>query len=400
MHNYSRRTLEVIGVCIGLIVVACQPSPAAPAPPSATAVTTASSPAAAKPVTADGAPAASPVASPSGVPAASPAAAVAAKPSDASAPKPVTKPADFPTKPIEIILPFPPGGGFDAQARQLARPLEQLLGQPVVIKNVPGGGLRLGARQFEQSPADGYTLGYFADTNLFASTLVEPAEGFDLTKWTWVAGMRKLPGIVVVQGGGPFKTMQDVLDAASTGQRLRLSNNGLGGSLPLEAVFAEAIGIKNVTHVGGYQGTPEMMTSMIQGDTDVHVLTGPQVALPFIQSGDLRVLATLESQRLSLFPNVPTARELGVPNFEELEGLGTTTSGISAPADTPEDRVRFLEFAVLSALRDPQFMDWARQIGILETEINPLSGAEFRAKKAQEYAFWRKYEGAIRRAIS
>lgn len=392
MHLFRMGAIPVLAVMtIALVLSACQPT--ASTSPSPAQLTPVPGAPAASPAPSPGIAAASPVASPAAAPAASPAASPAAQAA-------VAKPTDFPSKPIDLILPFPPGGGFDAQARQLAAALQRIVGQPVVVKNVPGGGQRLGARQFEQSAADGYTLAYFADTNLFVSTFVEPAEGFDLSRWTWVAGVRKLPGLVLVSRDSPFKSMQDVLTAAKAGQRFRMGNNGLGGSLAYSAVFAEAIGIQNVAHVGGFQGTAEMITSLIQGDSDIMSLVGPQVATPFVRSGDVRVLASMQPTRLSIFPDVPTTRELGMPNVDDLEGLGSTTAGIAAPPGAPADRIRYLEQSVLSGLKDPEFLDWARKAEIADTELNPLPAKDFSDGKVREYQFWTKYRDAIRRASS
>lgn len=201
-----------------LILAAC--SPAASTPTSAPAKAAATAAPAGSPGAAATSPAAKPAVSPGASPAASPSAALG------PAPKPVAKLPDFPTKPIDIIVPFGPGGGFDTVARQLAVPMQKLLGQPVVVKNVPGGGQRLAARQFQSLPADGYTLGYFSEPPLYVSTFVESAEGFDLRSWTSVAGVRKSPFALLTRKDAPFQTVQDIIAADASGQRLRFGNEG------------------------------------------------------------------------------------------------------------------------------------------------------------------------------
>ncbi|HEX3247261.1 MAG TPA: hypothetical protein VHX16_17790, partial [Chloroflexota bacterium] len=146
------RVQILVAVALGAALLACSTPAAAPTTAPKTDAS-APKPAAASPVAA-----ASPAAAASPGAAASPAAQAPAAPAVANAPKPVPKVADFPSKPIEIIIPYPPGGGYDAVARQLATPLGRELGGTVVVKNVPGGNQRIAARQFEQAPADGHTI--------------------------------------------------------------------------------------------------------------------------------------------------------------------------------------------------------------------------------------------------
>jgi len=117
-----------------------------------------------------------------------------------------------------------------------------------------------------------------------------------------------------------------------------------------------------------------------------------------VQSGDIRVLASLEPQRISRLPDVPTARELNLPNIADLETIGTTTSGFAVPPGTPADRVKLLEEATLAAIADPEFQAWGVQTGMIPTELAAMSGAQYGADKKKEYALWRKYEEAAKKA--
>jgi tripartite-type tricarboxylate transporter receptor subunit TctC len=315
------------------------------------------------------------------------------------APKPVAKLPDFPTKPIDIIVPFGPGGGFDTVARQLAVPMQKLLGQPVVVKNVPGGGQRLAARQFQSLPADGYTLGYFSEPPLYVSTFVEPAEGFDLRSWTSVAGVRKSPFALLTRKDAPFQTVQDIIAADAAGQRLRFGNEGIGGHLLQHVVLVEALGLKNAVHVGGFQGSADIAPSVIRGDTDL-VFASPITSwLRFIESGDLRPIFVLEQQRNPLIPNTPTAREMNVPNAEQMEqALATFIYGITTVPNTPADRVAVLESAVLNAIRDPEFLEWAKGAGV-EADLLPLPGKEFQEQKFKSYDAMSRYQEALKKAV-
>ncbi|MFN0072358.1 MAG: Bug family tripartite tricarboxylate transporter substrate binding protein [Chloroflexota bacterium] len=383
----------VMAVSLGAMVMACAPAAA----PSPTPAPKADAPPAAKPAAASPAAVASPAAAASPSAAASPAA-QAAPAVVASAPKPVAKLADFPTKPIEIIIPYPPGGGYDAVARQLAAPLGRELGQSVVIKNVPGGNQRIAARQFEQAPADGHTIMFVGDQNIYLSTFIDPAEGFDITSWLWVSGIRQQLPYIGTGKDSKFKTIADVIAADKAGERIRMGNNGIGGFLPNNALFAEALGLKNVVHVGGFGGTGDLVPALVRGDLDVHVFTPISSTAQFVQSGDIRSLMVLKPSRDALLPDAPTAREAGVPNVEDLEAIGGQIVGFSVVKNTPVERVKVLEQATLNALADPEFLAWAKQTGV-DQDIIAIGSEAFSARKVQEYAFVRRNVDVVKRAV-
>jgi tripartite-type tricarboxylate transporter receptor subunit TctC len=312
--------------------------------------------------------------------------------------RPISKPTDFPTRPLDVLVPFNPGGGYDAVARQLAIPLQSALGQPVVVRNVPGGGQRIAARQFQQAPADGYTLIYASDTTLWTDVLITPAEGFDLSSWIWVNGVRKSPAFVAVPKASPWVTIQDVLLADKRGTRIRMGHNGIGGFLPTQVALTSALEIKNVSYVGGFTGTADITPSLVRGDLDLQVFSPISSTMQFVKSGEMRALLVLEPQRSPLLPGIPTARELGLPNIDDLEVAGTALSGIATPPGTPVDRAEYLGAMVMTALRDPGFLAWAREAGV-EGDLQYASGAELTEMKRREYEVWRRYEEPLRDAL-
>lgn len=322
-------------------------------------------------------------------PAASPAAAVPG--TDASsASSAVPKVAGFPKGPIEIIVPLPPGGGFDAVARQLAVPMSEILGQPVVVKNVPGGGGRLGAREFQQKPADGQTLGYMVDQGLYVTQLLGQAEGFDMNGWQWVAGIRQSPQAVMVGRDSPFKSIHDALAADKAGQRLRMGHNGLGnGFLISDLIFVKALGIQNYVLVGGFNGTADMVPALARGDLDVNVLGPIASNIQFVQSGDVRPLMVVTKERNALIPDVKTPAEENAPGAAELNEAGSST-GFVVVGGTPPEIVKVLEAATLKAVKDPKFVEWAVTTGVAP-DLIALTGAETSARKEREYAIYRKY---------
>lgn len=377
------------------VAVACAPS--APSPTSAPTKPAATTAPAGSPAAGAASPAAKPAASPAASPVASPAAAAPA----AVAPKPVvvSKLPDFPTKQIEIIVPFAPGGGFDTVARQIAIPMQKTLGQPVVVKNIDGGGQRVAARTLQTAPADGYTIGYFAEPPLYVSTFVEPAEGFNLQSWISVAGVRKSPFALIVAKDSPFTTVDQIIAADKAGQRLRMGNEGIGGHLTQHVVLANGLGLQNAVHIGGFRGSADIAPSLLRGDTDL-VFGSPITSwMRFIEAGEMRAIFVLEPQRNPLLPNTPTARELNVPGTAEMEAaLSTFLYGITTAPGTPADRVAVLESAVLNALQDPEFLTWAKSAGV-DADLTPMSGREFQASKAKYQESLIKYQDALRKAV-
>ncbi|HEY0584451.1 MAG TPA: tripartite tricarboxylate transporter substrate binding protein [Chloroflexota bacterium] len=391
MNLKLQRPAGMLLASLALAVSACtsapQSAPATQAPaPAASAVAKAPSPAAS--------PAASPVASPAAVP--SPAASPVA--GGQTAQVPLVKVAGFPSKPVQIIVPFAPGGGYDALARQLGSPMERDMGQPVVVQNVPGGGTRIAARQFQQAPADGHTLGYFSDNGLYASSLVEPSEGFDLNRWVWVAGVRTSPVAVYVGKDSPYKTIEDVLAADKAGTRIRIPHNGVGGGFIVnDIVFASALSMQNVALLGGYQGTADMVPALVRGDVDIAVLSPIASTINFVRSGDIRPLVVLATERSPLLPDVRTVAEARLPNADEL-AQQSSLSGIAVGPNTPPDRLRALESAVLRALQDPGFVSWARQAGAAD-DLRPLTGEQMAQAKKAEYQTITRYSDQFKKLM-
>jgi len=276
--------------------------------------------------------------------------------------------------------------------------MQTALGQPVTVKNVPGGGQRIAARQFQQSPADGYTMIYSSDTTLWTDVLITRAEGFDLTAWVWVSGVRKSPAFVAVPKDSRWRTIQDVLQADRRGTRIRMGHNGIGGYLPTQVALTSALDIKNAVYVGGFTGTADITPSLVRGELDLQVFSPISSTMQFVRSGEMRAILTLGPERNPLLPDTPTAREVGLPNVDDLEVVGTALSGIAVPPDTPSDRAEYLGAMVMTALRDQGFLTWAREAGV-EPDLQYASGAELAELKRREYQVWRRYETPLREAL-
>jgi tripartite-type tricarboxylate transporter receptor subunit TctC len=265
-----------------------------------------------------------------------------------------------------------------------------------VVKNVPGGGGHIGARQFHQLPGDGYTLAFFSDSGIYIDSLMQQPEGFDLMSWQWVAGVRSQPTAVFVRKDSPLKSIDDVINADKSGQRLRFGHNGIaGGYLPQQLIFSSALGLKTSAYIGGFGGTADIIPALVRGDTDIEVVRPVSSVLQFVRSGDIRALMVYPADGISILPGVPTARSLNVPNVADFEATGLATIGFQVVGSVPNERVAVLEQATLNALRDPDFITWARESGV-EPDLRPQTAEEMKKAKAEEYEIWKRYESVIR----
>jgi tripartite-type tricarboxylate transporter receptor subunit TctC len=215
----------------------------------------------------------------------------------------------------------------------------------------------------------------------------------------WVAGIRQQLPYVGTGKDSKFKTIGDVIAADKAGERIRMGNNGIGGFLPSNAVFAELIGLKNVVHVGGFGGTGDLVPAIVRGDLDLHVFQPISSTAQYVQSGDIRSLLVLKPQRDPLIPDAPTPAEASLPNADDLLAMGGQIVGFSVAKGTAPERVKVLEQATLNALADPEFLAWAKQTGV-EPDILAIGAEAMTARKKQEYELIKKNVDVVKRAIS
>lgn len=253
---------------------------------------------------------------------------------------------DFPTKPIELIVPYPAGGSTDVAARALAKGAEQMLKQPVVIVNKAGGGGVVGMSAVAAADSDGYTLGTLPPAVFNAYYMQHipfvPAEAFSpiMVFGGWSFGL-------FVKSDSPWKNLSDFIRyAKGNPNSIKYSTPGPGTSPHL--AIAE-LGLKadiKLVHVP-QKGDPPSITALLGGH--ISAASGSSTFFPHVKSGDLRMLATYGDNRLAAFPDVPTLKESGYdisyPSY----------LGIVAPKGLPEPVVQVLNNAFRKAMEDPHF---------------------------------------------
>jgi tripartite-type tricarboxylate transporter receptor subunit TctC len=285
----------------------------------------------------------------------------------------------YPSKPVRLILPFPPGGGTDILGRLIGERLSAGLGQPVVIDNRGGAGGNVGAEAAARAAPDGYTLLLAATTlaispSLYAKLAYDPLK--DLAPIGLVA---TVPNVMVTHPSVPARSLQEFIALAkSRPGELNFGSGGSGTSNHLGGeLFNMVAGVKLV-HVP-YKGVNLAMNDVLAGNVQLVLIGIPAVA-PHIRAGRLHALAVLAPQRSSALPDVPTAAEAGLPGFEV-----TTWYGVLAPAGTPRAIIERINTELIRVMNAP---DLQPRLADLATEPRSGTPEEFGAYLREEMSKW------------
>ena len=276
----------------------------------------------------------------------------------------------FPTKALRLVVPYPPGGGADGNARLLSQPMAIILGQPIVVENRPGASGILAANSVLQSPADGYTLLF--DTFPYVVNAVLHKLSFDPVKdLVPVSQAINMPLILVVPADAPFQNIQELIAFAKANPgKLNYGSYGAGGAAHLAAeMLARDAGISWV-HVP-YKGGAPAMADVLAGRLSAY-FTNPITGLAHIQSGKIRALATTGAQRMEILPKVPTVSESGYTGFEVVEW-----NGFFVPAGTPPEVIKKLSDTVRLATLAPEVQQRMRTQGVEPIGNTPTEFAAF-----------------------
>jgi len=265
---------------------------------------------------------------------------------------------EFPTKPIELLCPYAPGGSLDIVSRLVADLAPKYLGQPVVVVNKVGAGGSVAAADVISSRPDGYKLVMLANI-FFATTVKMQKVPFDPNHLTPIANLYEYKLGLVVRGDSPWKTLHDLLDYAKKNPgKLRVAYGPRGISLHLNGLLIFKKAGVDVIEVFYKGGTPEQLPALLGGHVDVS-------ASPYgstkehVLAGKLRYLVAFSDRRYSDLPGVPSAVELGFPEAAKL----LTVNGLYAHKDTPESiRITLLD-AFKKVSEDPEFKKGIETMG-------------------------------------
>ena len=276
----------------------------------------------------------------------------------------------YPTKPITMVVAFPPGGVADIVGRPLAVAMEKTLRQPVLVVNRPGAGGATGTASVAKASPDGYTF-LMALSSISIFPVSDRINGkqptYEVKEFAPIALVTADPTVLVVRADGPYKTLKDFVDAAKANPgKINYSSSGVYGTLHVAMeIFANAAGIK-LFHVP-YQGGGPAVTALLGGQVEA-LASGPAAAIGQIKGGKMRALASWSSQRLALLPEIPTFKELGY------DAEFYIWSGVVAPAATPASILAKLREAVREAANSAEFK---AQMEKVSTPISYLDAPEF-----------------------
>lgn len=264
----------------------------------------------------------------------------------------------YPSKPIRLILPFPPGSPSDMVGRTIGHKIASQMGQNVVPDNRAGAGGTLGLTVAAKSAPDGYNI-LIASPTIAISPLLYANLQFDsLRDFTPVARLATIENVMVVHPSVPAKTLKEFIALARRHPgKLNYGSGGAGTTNHLANALLQSLQKIKMTHVP-YKGATLAATALISGEVD-EVILGVAPALPFIKAGRVRPLVVLSEKRVKLLPDIPTGEEAGVSGFKI-----SIWYGMYAPAGTPREVVRRLHAEVTKALQDPELLQRMSNAGI------------------------------------
>lgn len=260
---------------------------------------------------------------------------------------------DYPSKPVEFIVPWSPGGGSDVLMRIIANNVEPYLGQPMAVINMPGVSGTVGLREAAARAADGYTIAQIHEGLLIANQVGMTEQNWD--SFDPIALMTSSPQFVVVNADQPYETFEEFIEYARENPGSIRFGVTLGGVPHLHAAMIEEAFDVEFSYVG-YEGTGERIRALVGGNLDAAIgdIASSQ---QFVENGDLRFLAHGYSERLDQAPDVPTMEEVGAP----MELL--ITRGIVMPKGSPEAARNTMEQALRELSEDPKFVEQTGNAG-------------------------------------
>jgi len=286
---------------------------------------------------------------------------------------------NYPSRPVRLIVGFPPGGGVDINARMLAPKLAEYLGQQVVVENVPGAGTNIANERVARSAPDGYTLLINTAAVAINMSLYRNLPFDTLRDFAPVSVFSESPNVLVVNAKLAAQNVNELVAMArSAPGKLNYSSAGVGTTQHLAAELFKLRTGTFIVHIP-YKGTAPSMTALIAGEVDLSFANIPSIQ-GHLKSGRLRALATAAANRDPQLPDLPTMKEAGVEGVEVVVWYG-----VLAPAGTPRDIVQKLADGVQRATRDADVRK-----RMLEQGAEPVGSTpgEFGKLLREEVARW------------
>ena len=287
---------------------------------------------------------------------------------------------DYPSKPIRIVVPLPPGGSNDVMARLLGQKMSEAFGQPVIVDNKPGAAGNISTDFMAKSEGDGYTIAIAPNQTVAVNPVLYPKLPFDVLKdLQGISMLGRVPMVLVVSPGkvNASSVAELIAFAKANPDKLSYASAGSGSPQHMAAEVFKSMTSTRMAHIP-YKGSVPALVDVLGGTVDV-MFCPLNSALPHIRSGKLRALATTGTKRLELLPSVPTVAET-VPNYESDIWIGMVAS-----AKTPPAIINKLNTELRRSLALPDVRDKLAEQGIY---VESSSAAEFTRLIAADQKRW------------
>jgi tripartite-type tricarboxylate transporter receptor subunit TctC len=295
--------------------------------------------------------------------------------------------ADYPTKPVRIVVGFPPGGSVDITARLVGQFLAERVGQQFVIDNRPGAGSNIGTEAVVNAPADGYTLLLCGSFNAISASLYSKLNFVFVRDIAPIAPVSRSPNIMVVNPSVKATTVPEFIALAKANPgRINMASTGNGTTTHLSGELFKSMAGVDMVHVP-YRGNAPALTDLMGGQVQV-LFDSLSTSLEHVKAGRLRALAVTSAARSPVLPDLPTVGDF-VPGYE-----ASAFFGICAPAATPRDIVEKLNREVNVSLADPRMRARLADLGSDAIPDTPAAFARLFADETEKWAKVVKLAGA------
>jgi tripartite-type tricarboxylate transporter receptor subunit TctC len=287
----------------------------------------------------------------------------------------------FPSRTVKMIVPYPPGGGTDLLARVLAQRLGEKWQRSVIVENVGGAGGNVGAEEVFRAAPDGYTLLFASPGPLATNVFMYKTMRYDVTKWTPIAVVATSPYVLVVSPHFPASNVAQVIaDAKAKPGALTAATPGIGSLGQFATIEFEMLAKVKLLQVP-YKGLSPAVADVLGGNVNI-MFDMLATSLPLHQAGKERIVAVGSTRRVPGLPEVPTLAEAGVAGYRAV-----TFFGLVAPPNTPEALADQINRDVVDCMKEPDFVDKTKAIGM---DLAPTNRAEAAKFFADERALWGK----------